>query len=100
MDAIETRYLGATNFRSGRIKATTLGNRKASVTVEYDHALNSWDNHRAAAEALIAKLGWWDTSFYGGSTAHGSVWVADLGRGHSLVRLMEPSSIRTDLLGR
>ena len=98
MDAIETRYLGPTNTRGSRIKATTLGNHAASVTLGYDSALNSWDNHRAAAEALITRLGWFDTSFYGGSTAHGSVWVADLGRGHSLVRVMEPASVRTDLL--
>jgi hypothetical protein len=100
MDAIETRYLGPTNTRGGRIKATTLGNHAASVTIPLDHALNSWDNHRAAAEALIAKLEWFDISFYGGSTAHGSVWVADLARGHSLVRVMAPESIRTDLLTR
>jgi uncharacterized protein (DUF1501 family) len=79
MDAIETRFMGATNTRGSRIKATTLGNNVQSVTVAYDHALNAWDNHRAAAETLIQKLGWLDTSFYGGETAHGSVWVADIG---------------------
>lgn len=88
MDAIETRYLGPTNTRGSRIKATTLGSDAKSVTVTYDDALNSWDNHRAAAEALIGKLGWLDTSFYGGETAHGSVWVADIGS-RRFVRVIE-----------
>lgn len=88
MDAIETRYLGATNTRPGRIKATTLGNNVQSLTVAYDHSLNAWDNHRAAAEAFIRKLGWFDQSFYGGETAHGSVWVADIGS-RRFVRVIE-----------
>lgn len=50
--AIETRYLGPTNTRPGRIKATAWA---GSATVEYDHALNAEDNHRAAAMALAAK---------------------------------------------
>jgi hypothetical protein len=50
--AIETRYLGPTNFRSGRIKARAWA---GSVTVPYDHALSTEDNHRAAADALRAK---------------------------------------------
>jgi hypothetical protein len=98
MDTIETRFIGATNTKGSRVKATTLGNNVQSITLSYDHALNAWDNHRAAAEALIDKLGWWDTSFYGGSTAHGSMWVADTGRGHSLVRLISPGHRRTDLV--
>jgi hypothetical protein len=78
MDAIETRYLGATNTRSGRIKATTLGNNVQSVTVAYDHALNSFDNHRAAALALLTKLQWPGVAFIPGSTRTGYVWAADL----------------------
>lgn len=97
MDSIETRFIGASNTRGSRVKATLRGNRAASITLAYDHALNSWDNHRAAAEALIGKLGWFDVSWYGGDTATGSVWVADLGRGHSLIRCMAPASMRTDL---
>jgi len=93
MDAIETRFLGATNTRSSRIKASTLGNYGASITLSYDHALNSWDNHRAAAEALIAKLGWTDTSFYGGETAHGTVWVADIGS-RRFIRVIDLREVR------
>jgi len=50
---IITRYLGPTNHRGSRIKATAW---RASVTVPYPHELNSDRAHRAAAEALCAKL--------------------------------------------
>ena len=50
--AIETRYLGPTNTKDGRIKASAWA---GSVTVPYDHELNTEDNHRAAAMALAAK---------------------------------------------
>ena len=53
--AIETRYLGPSNTKGGRIKATAWG---GSVTVGYNHALDRPCNHKAAADALIAKMGW------------------------------------------
>jgi len=53
--AIETKYLKATNSTGARIKATAYG---GSVTVSRDWALDFTANHRVAAEALIAKLGW------------------------------------------
>ena len=62
--AIETRYLGASNTKGTRIKATAFG---GSVTVGYDYALDAQDNHRAAADALIAKLGWTGTFAQGGN---------------------------------
>jgi len=49
---IETRYLGPTNTKGSRIKASAWA---GSVTVPYNHALNTEDNHRAAAMALAAK---------------------------------------------
>jgi hypothetical protein len=55
MQAIITKYLGPTNTKGSRIKATCAA---ASVTLGYDSALNSDGNHRAAAEALCKKLGW------------------------------------------
>jgi hypothetical protein len=61
--AIETKYLGPTNTRGGRIKARAWS---SSLTVPYDHALNPEDNHRAAADALRAKLGWEGTFAQGG----------------------------------
>jgi len=56
--AIETKYLRATNVRGASIKATAWG---GSVTISYDHALNVQDAHKAAADALISKLNWTGT---------------------------------------
>ena len=53
--AIETRYLGPTNTKGGRIRAKAWA---GNATVPYDHALTIEGNHRAAAMALAAKLGW------------------------------------------
>jgi len=53
--AIVTKFIGPTNNRGSRIKATA---DAGSVTVSYDHALGVEGNHRAAAEALALKYGW------------------------------------------
>ncbi len=62
--AIETKYLGATNAKGGRIKATAWA---GSVTIGYDYALDAQGNHKAAADALITKLGWTGTFAQGGN---------------------------------
>lgn len=54
---ILTRYLGPTDTRGSRIKATAGGG--SSVTVAWDHAADVGDNHAAAAAALAGKL-WGD----------------------------------------
>lgn len=59
--AIVTKFLGPTNVRGSRVKATCDAD---SLTVNWDHSLGIEDNHRKAAEALQHKLGW-DTEFYG-----------------------------------
>jgi|GEM_PF-2589540 len=92
MDAIETIYLPATNTRGSRVKAKRVdapSKPANSITVEYDHALNSWDNHRAAAEALIGKSGWTGITFVGGWTGQGTIWVADTGRPQYTIRVIE-----------
>jgi hypothetical protein len=53
--AIQTKYIGPTNTRGSRVKATA---EAGSVTLSWDDALNATDNHRAAAEALANKRGW------------------------------------------
>jgi hypothetical protein len=55
MQAIITKYFGPTNTRGSRVKATAAA---GSVSLPYDSALNSDENHRAVAEALCKKLGW------------------------------------------
>lgn len=67
MQSIETKYLGPTNNRGARIKASA---QAGAVTVSYDHALSVVENHDAAALALAVKLGWrgrWN----GGGRANG-----------------------------
>lgn len=56
-NAIFTRYLGPTNTKGSRIKATARG---VSVTVPLDHSLDLVERHEKAARALLVKLGWQD----------------------------------------
>ncbi len=66
MKAIKTRYLGPTDHRGSRIKATAEGIRE-SVTVPYPHEMNSGpDAHSVAALALCRKMGWDGTLIAGG----------------------------------
>lgn len=53
--AIVTRFLGPTNTRGSRVKATCSAR---SLTVDWDHSLTLGENHAAAAYALAQKLGW------------------------------------------
>jgi hypothetical protein len=56
MNAIQVRFLAATDFKGARLKASIAGNN--SITVPFQYELSS-DNLRAiyAAECLIEKLG-------------------------------------------
>lgn len=59
--AIKTSFLDATNFRGSRVKAVTMhdGNKAGrSLTLNWDHALSSVDNHREAARQLAESLNW------------------------------------------
>ena len=55
---IETRFLGPTNYRGSRVSAVCKRDSDCAfrATVNWRHALNPTDNHRAAAEALIERL--------------------------------------------
>lgn len=53
--AIVTKYHGPTNYKGSRISARAEAGR---VIVHYDHALNIDENHKAAAQALVERLGW------------------------------------------
>ena len=55
MQAIKTKYLGPTNLRGARIKATCFA---GSLTIPYLYHLSTNDMHREAAFELIEKLGW------------------------------------------
>ena len=58
--AIRTKFLGPTDHRGDRIKATAMdsysdGGRK-SITVPYDYGIPVAEQHRQAAEALLPLL--------------------------------------------
>ena len=76
--AITTKYLGPTNVRGSRVKATA---EAGSITLHWDHALNCDDNHMIAAKALAAKYGW-RGQWYGGTTYSGeTVFVCSMKAG-------------------
>jgi len=58
--AIETKYLGPTNYRGARIKATAMDTfsdeKRLSVTIPYQYELSAEAMHRLAAEQLMPKL--------------------------------------------
>lgn len=56
MKAIFTKYLGPTNFRGARVKATEPDGRFIMQAWKYD--LSQEANHLSAAEALKVHLGW------------------------------------------
>ncbi len=53
--AIETKFLGPTNHRGSRVKATACA---GSITVPWDYSYGAEDNHVFAARALALKLSW------------------------------------------
>lgn len=75
MQCIRTKYLGPTNNRGTRIKATSASGQ--SVTVNRDYAAEVNVDERRAALALCKKLGWpgCDRMIRGGLTNDESVFV-------------------------
>jgi len=57
MQAIQVKYLSATNQKGSRIKAWCYA---GSLTIPYPHELSGQAVYRKAAEALAKKLGWLD----------------------------------------
>ena len=55
MQAIITKFIGPTNVRGARIKATASA---GSITIGYPHELGLYERHEKAAHALLDKLGW------------------------------------------
>ncbi len=64
MQAIVTKFIGATNTRGARVKATAQAN---NMTLAWDYQLHVPENHARAAQALAIKLGW-EGAFVGGGT--------------------------------
>lgn len=91
MVAIETRYIGPTNYRGSRVVATVCEPRSQDYPIRrkimsWDDALGSEENHRSAARVLIAELGWTKANGYGewavGASERGYVFV-NVGRNGS-----------------
>ena len=53
MQAIKTKYLGATNYRGARIKATCEADK---ITIPWSYDLGTEANHDSARKALQLKL--------------------------------------------
>jgi hypothetical protein len=64
MKAIQTKYLGPTNTRGGRIKA--FDNNGNQRTVPWNHVLNAEENHQEAAKALASRMLWNPKALYTG----------------------------------
>ena len=69
--AIVTKYIGPTNHRGARIKATAFA---GSATIPFDYELGIPAAHEAAARALADKFGWVG-DMVGGSTLDGYCFV-------------------------
>lgn len=67
--AIRTRWKCPTNTQGSRIVVSCRAKR---MTVGWDYALNIEDNHRAAAQRLLERLGW-DGMWVGGVTGSGEM---------------------------
>ena len=65
--AIQTKYLGPSDVRGARVKATAAA---GSIILSWDHALNPDDNHKAAAREFAKRAGW-DGAWVGGVTKDG-----------------------------
>ena len=57
MQYITTKYLQPTDTKGGRIKAST-SYANESLTIAYDHSLDTEQAHAKAAMQLAAKLEW------------------------------------------
>tara|TARA_R110001599_G_scaffold49625_1_gene141653 strand:+ start:172 stop:438 length:267 start_codon:yes stop_codon:yes gene_type:complete len=73
MQTITTKYLGPTDHRGSRYKATHTGGYK-TVTINSDFAVDADVNHTNAANELATKLGW-EGDYIGGHTKDGMVFV-------------------------
>lgn len=72
MQAIVTKYLGPSNVRGSRVKATC---QAGSLTLHWDDSLNPESNHRAAAIALADRLQWSGQWTSGGLPNGETAWV-------------------------
>ena len=64
---IETKFLGATNYRGERVKASWSDSRYTeSITLAWDYSRNQFENHQRVAENLALQM--WSRSLEAGET--------------------------------
>ena len=98
--AIETKFLGPTDTRGSRIKAFMRetpwrDDQPKSVTLGYRHDLNGPENHKAAAQELVKRIGFTEVGrLVMGATDKGyvfvPVWKGDI-PGHPEAELIAPA---------
>ena len=73
--AIETKFIGPTKRRGSRYCAVSASGER--IVISADHALNSDENHSAAAHALANKLDWLSRGnrLVGGGSKNGMSFV-------------------------
>lgn len=74
MKVITTRFLGPTNTKVSRIKATEPEGKNIVLSYRYD--LSSEENHRSVAESLRDNMGW-TGELFGGWARGCYAWVLD-----------------------
>ena len=74
VQAIQTRFMGATNRLGSRIKATAASGC-ASISVKPDHSRSIELDHAEAAMKLAAQLGWAGNWIMGGMWNDGYIFV-------------------------
>ncbi len=70
--AITTKYLGPTDHRGSRVRASIASGE--SITIPYSYYLSGEDVHKEAALALCKKIGW-AGKMVGGTIRGGYVFV-------------------------
>jgi hypothetical protein len=78
---IVTKYLGATNFRGSRVKATSASGH--TITLTWDDSHNSDWNHIEAALALATKLDWRGNWYGGAIPGHDRGYAFVMGEGRA-----------------
>ncbi len=79
LQAIETKYHGATNTRGSRISATTAGGKR--IYIPYPYECSGAAAHAVAAQRLAESLDWVNPAkgfaeqFTAGDTVNGYVFV-------------------------
>lgn len=70
--AITTKFLAPTNTQGARVKATAAAD---SITVPWDNAVGVYENHAAAAQALVDRMEWGGEWVGGGLPKDGYCFV-------------------------